>query len=89
MNSKKWLIYSYVYFMSLFFTYLYLLQQLQRKEASFYENIVETERFYPEYFRVGYYGKGFPSTLQGKEFIYRYATYQFYGCKMANFYANT
>jgi len=44
---------------------------LLRKEATFYDYIMDTERFYPEYFRVGYYGKGFPVTLQGKEFIYR------------------
>jgi hypothetical protein len=40
-------------------------------ESSFYRKIVGVERFFAEYFRVGYYGKGFDSSVQGKEFIYR------------------
>jgi hypothetical protein len=47
------------------------LGNLLRKEAQLYENIIGTERFYPEYFRVGFYGKGFPASLSGKEYIYR------------------
>ncbi len=34
-------------------------------------NIVDQERFYAEYFRVAYFGRGFPSEYQGKEFVYR------------------
>jgi hypothetical protein len=41
------------------------------KEAALFRSIVESERFFCEYFRVGYYGRGFDSQIQGKEFIYR------------------
>lgn len=47
--------------------YIALLEQ----EASFCDKIASTQRFYPEYFRVGYFGRGFPPNLQGKEFIYK------------------
>lgn len=40
-------------------------------ESTFYRKIVGVERFFAEYFRVGYYGKGFDQSLQGREFIYR------------------
>eukprot|EP01122_Echinamoeba_exundans_P009485 TRINITY_DN3375_c0_g1_i2.p1 TRINITY_DN3375_c0_g1~~TRINITY_DN3375_c0_g1_i2.p1 ORF type:complete len:2320 (+),score=535.82 TRINITY_DN3375_c0_g1_i2:71-7030(+) len=37
-----------------------------------FENMISTqERFFCEYFRVGYYGRGFPATVRNKEFIYR------------------
>jgi dedicator of cytokinesis protein 1 len=37
-----------------------------------FENMITTqERFFCEYFRVGYYGRGFPATVRNKEFIYR------------------
>eukprot|EP00003_Mantamonas_plastica_P030978 TRINITY_DN7864_c0_g1_i4.p1 TRINITY_DN7864_c0_g1~~TRINITY_DN7864_c0_g1_i4.p1 ORF type:complete len:246 (-),score=76.30 TRINITY_DN7864_c0_g1_i4:973-1710(-) len=36
-----------------------------------YLKIIEEDRFYAEYFRVGYYGSGFPESYNGKEFIYR------------------
>lgn len=39
-------------------------------EASLYERVMKESRLVKEYFRVGYYGKGFPSTVQGKEYIY-------------------
>ncbi|EGC34574.1 hypothetical protein DICPUDRAFT_34798, partial [Dictyostelium purpureum] len=41
------------------------------QEAEFYEKILNTERFFSEYFRVGYYGKKFPVSIQGKEFLYK------------------
>jgi len=36
----------------------------QRKQAEFYDSIMTKIRPEPEYFRVGYYGLGFPSFLQ-------------------------
>jgi hypothetical protein len=48
-----------------------LLSELSVLQGSFYKNIVNTERFFCEYFRVGYYGRGFPVTLRNKEFIFR------------------
>jgi hypothetical protein len=35
------------------------------------ENIVEHERYHPSYYRVAFYGKGFPPSLRGKQFVYR------------------
>ncbi|EFA84626.1 DOCK family protein [Heterostelium album PN500] len=47
------------------------LSEVLSQEADFYERILSTERFYSEYFRVGYYGRKFPQTIQGKEFLYK------------------
>lgn len=44
---------------------------VQQTESQFYRKIVGVDRFFAEYFRVGYYGKGFESSIQNKEFIYR------------------
>eukprot|EP01133_Synstelium_polycarpum_P003665 gene3665-4219_t len=41
------------------------------QEADLYEKIVNVERFYSEYFRVGYYGRGFPTNIQGREYLYK------------------
>jgi len=47
------------------------LSDLLRTEAEYFTKINETDRFFAEYFRVSYYGKGFPPSIQGREFIYR------------------
>eukprot|EP00003_Mantamonas_plastica_P030981 TRINITY_DN7864_c0_g1_i7.p1 TRINITY_DN7864_c0_g1~~TRINITY_DN7864_c0_g1_i7.p1 ORF type:complete len:680 (-),score=211.99 TRINITY_DN7864_c0_g1_i7:2278-4317(-) len=47
------------------------LAQILHKQADMYLKIIEEDRFYAEYFRVGYYGSGFPESYNGKEFIYR------------------
>ncbi|XP_052772351.1 dedicator of cytokinesis protein 1-like isoform X4 [Mya arenaria] len=47
-----------------------------RKQASLFENIMREMRPDPEYFRVGYYGMGFPSFLQNKVLIYRGKEYE-------------
>eukprot|EP01132_Coremiostelium_polycephalum_P009687 gene9687-11888_t len=47
------------------------LSEIIFQEVEFYEKILGTERFFSEYFRVGYYGKKFPVTIQGKEFLYK------------------
>ena len=36
----------------------------QEQEADFSEKITTTQRFYPEYFRVAFYGNGFPPNIQ-------------------------
>ncbi|KAN0033588.1 hypothetical protein ACTFIV_000049 [Dictyostelium citrinum] len=47
------------------------LSEVSIQEAEFYEKILNTERLFAEYFRVGYYGKKFPLSIQGKEFLYK------------------
>lgn len=42
------------------------LSELLRKMATFYDNIMKHLRPNPEYFRVAYYGRGFPALLQNK-----------------------
>ena len=42
-----------------------------KKEASLVVQIATQERYSREYFRVGFYGFGFPQTLRNKQFIYR------------------
>lgn len=52
------------------------LSDLHRRLAEFYDSIMRHARPEPEYFRVGYYGKGFPLFLQNKVFIYRGKEYE-------------
>lgn len=47
------------------------LPRLHRQTAEFYDKILEEPRFRPEYYRVGFYGRAFPSFLRDKVFIYR------------------
>ncbi|RXG50805.1 Dedicator of cytokinesis protein 1 [Armadillidium vulgare] len=49
------------------------LSKLLSDMSKFYENIMDPQviRPEPEYFRVAYYGRGFPAFLQNKVFIYR------------------
>ena len=42
----------------------------QQLQATFYENIVKTHRVEPSYFRIGFYGKAFPSFLQVSYHLY-------------------
>lgn len=42
------------------------LSALLKQMAHFYENIMKQLRAEPEYFRVAYYGRGFPPFLQNK-----------------------
>ncbi|VEN37349.1 unnamed protein product [Callosobruchus maculatus] len=52
------------------------LSDLHHRMALFYEDIMKKARAEPEYFRVGYYGRGFPRFLQNKVFIYRGKEYE-------------
>ncbi|KAI9334439.1 hypothetical protein BDR26DRAFT_897992 [Obelidium mucronatum] len=45
--------------------------RILRKQADLIENIMNKERYFPTYYRVGFYGRGHLSYLQGKQFIYK------------------
>ncbi|CAG8572594.1 10759_t:CDS:2, partial [Paraglomus occultum] len=47
------------------------LSEILKQQAVLHENIIRKERYFSEYFRVGFYGRGFPASLQNKQFIYR------------------
>jgi len=44
--------------------------QMMKKMAHYYEQIEETDRFYPSIFRVGYYG-AYGREFKNKDFVYR------------------
>ncbi|XP_052098499.1 dedicator of cytokinesis protein 1-like isoform X2 [Mytilus californianus] len=52
------------------------LSVILRRQADLYSHIISKLRPDPEYFRVGYFGRGFPSYLQNKVFIYRGKDYE-------------
>lgn len=52
------------------------LSDLHNRMAVFYDDIMKKARAEPEYFRVAYYGRGFPKFLQNKVFIYRGKEYE-------------
>lgn len=45
------------------------LRNLLLKMATFYDSIMKNLRPNPEYFRVAFYGRGFPALLQNKVHI--------------------
>lgn len=47
------------------------LSNLIKKKAIFYDNILTQFRFEPEYFRVGFFGYGFPLFLRNRIFVYK------------------
>lgn len=47
------------------------LAELHQQMAVYYKNIMTELRPEPEYFRVAFYGRGFPAFLQNKVFVYR------------------
>ncbi|XP_075232677.1 dedicator of cytokinesis protein myoblast city [Lycorma delicatula] len=54
----------------------YQLSKLFRRMSTFYDNIMQQQRPEPEYFRVAFYGRGFPAFLQNKAFVYRGKEYE-------------
>lgn len=52
------------------------LAQLHHRIASFFEKITQSFRPEPEYFRVSFYGNGFPTFIRGKTYIYRGKEYE-------------
>ncbi|KAF5292477.1 hypothetical protein FQA39_LY14024 [Lamprigera yunnana] len=61
------------------------LGELHKRMALFYEDIMKKVRAEPEYFKVAYYGRGFPAFLQNKMFIYRGKEYE----RLADFCTRT
>ncbi|KAK4511533.1 uncharacterized protein ATC70_012748 [Mucor velutinosus] len=47
------------------------LSEILQRQATFAENIVKKERCFTEYFRVGFYGRGFPASNRNRQYIYR------------------
>lgn len=47
------------------------LSEITIKQAGFVESIAKKERYFPEYFRVGFYGRGFPTTVRNQQFVFR------------------
>ncbi|RWS11389.1 dedicator of cytokinesis protein 3-like isoform X2, partial [Dinothrombium tinctorium] len=54
----------------------YKLSSLLKTQARFLDNILTQLRPEPEYFRVGFYGMGFPMFLRNKVFVYRGVEYE-------------
>lgn len=52
------------------------LAQLLKRMAEFFEKILKELRHTSEYFRVGFYGLGFPRLLQNKVYIFRGKEYE-------------
>ncbi|KAG2185632.1 hypothetical protein INT44_002425, partial [Umbelopsis vinacea] len=52
------------------FDYIRLSEILSR-QAGYIESIAKKERYYPEYFRVGYYGRGFPASVRNHQVVFR------------------
>nr|XP_058959333.1 dedicator of cytokinesis protein 1-like [Pocillopora verrucosa] len=52
------------------------LSQILIKQAKFYDNIIKVVRGDPEYFKVAFYGLGFPTFLRNKVFVYRGKEYE-------------
>ncbi|XP_065350993.1 dedicator of cytokinesis protein 1 isoform X4 [Cloeon dipterum] len=58
-------------------TYDYVkLGSLHQRMAEFYQKIIEQIRPEPEYFRVAFYGRGYPAFLQNKVYVYRGKEYE-------------
>jgi hypothetical protein len=51
--------------------HLQMVSGLLKKQADLCDNIQSAIRPTPQYFRVGYYGRGYSPFLQNKEFVYR------------------
>lgn len=52
------------------------LSALLNRMATLYDNIIHQLRPEPEYFRVAFYGRGFPAFLQNKIFVFRGKEYE-------------
>jgi hypothetical protein len=47
------------------------LAEIMRHQAALLEHIITTQRYYPDYFRVAFYGN-FPVAIRNKQFIVCY-----------------
>lgn len=48
---------------------LYVFFSEQKKQAKFFDNIMTQVRAESEYFRVGFYGKGFPLSVRVRKLV--------------------
>ncbi|KAF8629268.1 hypothetical protein AX17_005847 [Amanita inopinata Kibby_2008] len=54
------------------------LSEILRHEATLLEHIITEQRYYPDYYRVAFYGN-FPAAIRDKKFIYRGYEWEKYG----------
>lgn len=54
------------------------LSEILRHEAALLERIITEQRYYPDYYRVAFYGN-FPAAIRDKKFIYRGYEWEKYG----------
>ncbi|KAG1146695.1 hypothetical protein G6F37_005363 [Rhizopus arrhizus] len=47
------------------------LSEILQRQATLVENVVKKDRCFTEYFRVGFYGRGFPPGSRNQQYIYR------------------
>ncbi|KAJ8324559.1 Deoxycytidine kinase 1 [Batrachochytrium dendrobatidis] len=47
------------------------LSSILRFQANMYDKMISEERYYPMYYRVSFYGRGFPRRVSGKQYVYR------------------
>ncbi|KAI7952095.1 hypothetical protein MJO28_007779 [Puccinia striiformis f. sp. tritici] len=47
------------------------LSEVLAHQSSLFLKIVKTDRYFSEYFRVAFYGQGFPPSVQNRQFVYR------------------
>lgn len=47
------------------------LSEILTRQAGYIDSIAKKERYFPEYFRVGYYGRGFPASVRNHQFVFR------------------
>ncbi|KAI9493267.1 hypothetical protein BDB00DRAFT_824192 [Zychaea mexicana] len=57
------------------------LSEILQRQAQYAQDIVKKERYFAEYFRVAFYGRGFPASVRHQQFIYRGLEWE----KMASF----
>lgn len=55
------------------------LSELLTHQADLFASIVTQTRQYPQTFRVGFFGRGFPVSVQNKQFVYRAMDWEKYG----------
>jgi dedicator of cytokinesis protein 1 len=60
------------------------LSGILQKQATFFDNIMKQNRGDPGYFRVAYYGLGYPAFMQNKAYVYRGSNWE----RLSDFTAN-
>lgn len=56
------------------------LSELLTHQADLFASIVNRHRYFAPNFRVGFYGRGFPASVQNKQYVYRAYDWEKYGC---------